>query len=84
MIVNNYRIRRLDEHNMVLEELLDVKKKDGKKAVKWKLRGYYSTTRHALRALRDRLSGDLISGGDVTLESLDTITTLINSIEGEV
>lgn len=73
--VDNFRVRKFDDMNIVLEELKDIKdKKTGEYKKGWVVKGYYGTISQACKAiLRTTINNEL--------DGIDDIQTLVDKLE---
>ena len=73
-IADDWRVRRHDRMNFVVEERVEVQPKDEDKPMRldWKVRGYYSSIESAFSALPDHLSKS---------EAIETWAHLVDALE---
>lgn len=80
MQIQNYRIRKYDKHNIVLEQQVKVENidkttrvKTGELCYKWVISGYYTKYNQAALAMRDALVHDGINDAESINDLIKTI-----------
>lgn len=80
MIIDNYRILKIDEFNFVYEKKY-IKEKDGNSVEEWKrCKGYFNNITQCLDNIKNNIIGSYISESDDYEETIKKIDELNNKI----
>lgn len=77
LIIDNYRIIKMDKYNLTFEEYKEVEKKK-QRVMEWvRVGGYYGSLDSCLKALKDYIIEDLIENNNLYINELkDKINAL--------